>query len=126
MQRVTGQPVAEPLAVVSHADRDVDRGAVEMLYQRSGDVVMEGDTSPAAVKRDSHPPIPKTVEPQNLQPRSFRPAGHDPDWIECVNSLAVLIVGGPFDADDALRLRSRRDQLDHLALEMKRVSRPHR
>ena len=35
---------------------------------------------------------------------------HDRDRIEGVDRLAMLVVGGPFDAGDALRLRPRRHQ----------------
>jgi hypothetical protein len=32
-----------------------------------------------------------------------RSTGYGADWVKCVNRLALLIVGGPFDPDDALR-----------------------
>src|SRR3974390_504133 len=38
-------------------------------------------------------------------------ARHDRDRVERVDRLAVLIVGRPFDADDALRLRSGGDEV---------------
>ena len=54
------------------------------------------------------------------------PPRHDRNRIEGVDRLAVLVMGGPFDADDALGLRSRRGQLDHLPFEMERVAWPYR
>src|SRR5579872_7176749 len=57
---------------------------------------------------------------------SSRAARHDRDRIEGVDGLAVLIVRGPFDPGDTLRLAFRRDQLDHLAFEMKRIAGTHR
>src|SRR5262249_21620423 len=57
---------------------------------------------------------------------SRRPTGHDSDRIEGVHGLAVLIVERPFDTDDALRLGSRRNQLDDFSLQMNGVSGSHR
>jgi len=71
MQGVAGKPVAESVTVVIHSDRDVDRGAVERFSQRVGDVVVEGDIGPDAVKRNGHPPIPEAVESKNPHPECF-------------------------------------------------------
>src|SRR5207342_3413449 len=54
----------------------------------------------------------------------IRTARHDADGVERVDGLAVLIIRGPLDPDDTLRLGPRRNQFNHLAFEVKRIAGP--
>src|SRR6201992_487908 len=51
-------------------------------------------------------------------PSSRRTARHHADRRKRIDRLAALVVGGPFDLRDALRLTPRRDQLDHFAFQV--------
>src|SRR5438132_2205010 len=60
--------------------------------------------------------------PERHATQSARPARHDPDRRKGVDRLAALVERGPFDLDDPLRLRLRRRELDHLALDVEHVA----
>src|ERR1700742_4087010 len=68
-QLLTRQSVTGALAVLGHADGDIDRGAVERARQRGRDVAMKRDRPLIAVDDDGDPAFRESVEADRPQPR---------------------------------------------------------
>src|SRR5262249_38285839 len=68
-QSFARETIAGALAVVGHADGNVDAGTVEPTAQRVGNICMKGDRSLVAVDDDSDPAFRESVEADGPQPR---------------------------------------------------------
>src|SRR6476619_712151 len=68
-QPVTGEKVAGPLAVIGHANGNVDRSAIEVSGHRIGNIAAESDLVKVAVKTYGDPALAESVEAERPHPR---------------------------------------------------------
>ncbi|MGY4171397.1 hypothetical protein ACVIM8_005470 [Bradyrhizobium sp. USDA 4529] len=68
-QSYAREKVAIALAVIGHADRDIDPGAIERTRKRVRDVAVKENRTPVAVDGDGDPALGKPVEADRNQPR---------------------------------------------------------
>src|SRR5207245_2858435 len=68
-QLLAGEQIAGSLAVVGHADGNVDRNAIEERGQRGGNVAAEPDLVTVAVKTYGDPALAEPVEAERPHPR---------------------------------------------------------
>ena len=64
-QPLAGQEITDPLAVVSHADGNVDRSAVEPGGERLGNVAAEADFVNVAVEEHGDPALAVSIEAEH-------------------------------------------------------------
>src|SRR5688572_9362787 len=65
----TRESITITLAVIGHADRDIDAGTVERARQRIHNISVEGDCLPVAIEAYGDPPLAEPVEAQRPHPR---------------------------------------------------------
>ena len=68
-QLLSREPIAGTLAVLHHADGNIDPGTVEPTGKRGGNIAMEGDRLLITVQDDGNPAARKSVEADRPQPR---------------------------------------------------------
>ena len=61
-QSLTREQITSSLAVIGHADRNVDRRAIEADGQRVRNIVTEPDFVKIAIEENRHPAIAEPVE----------------------------------------------------------------
>ena len=69
-QPLAGEQIAGSLAVIGHADWNVDRSAIEAGGEPIGNVAAEPDLVKVAVEKDSNPALAEAVEAQRPQQAS--------------------------------------------------------
>src|SRR5919197_5467637 len=68
-QPLAGEEIAGPLAVIGHADWNVDRGTIKADRQHLGNVAAEADLVKVAVKEHGDPTLAESVEAERPHPR---------------------------------------------------------
>src|SRR3954466_12502045 len=68
-QLLAGEQIAGPLAVIGHANGNVDRSAIEGSGQRVGNVAAEPDLVKVAVKTYGDPAPAESIEAERPHPR---------------------------------------------------------
>src|SRR5262245_485053 len=68
-ESLTREPITSTLAVIGHADRDIDPGAIERARQRVHNISVEGDCLPVVIEADGDPALAESVEAEGPHPR---------------------------------------------------------